>query len=265
MTVLIPASDHRLAAATIVVSFGIAAVYGFVAYRLVRRQVSPEARLASIQFSLWWGGLAASAALTGIEVALALGGVLGFPLALTLDLFTVLLDVTFLWGLVGFLVYVYTGKYHLVELTLFYAAFYVTALYYVLLENPTGVVLQSGEPTIHYTGSPNLGLAAIVVLGILVPVIAGGVAYLSLLRKTHDPTQRYRIWLVGGGILLWFALDAFFPSGSDGLLLLKALLELVPGIMSLIAYYPPDWVRERLRQASGAPAVPAPAEAATHP
>ncbi len=245
MSALVPSSQLPSAVAIVVVSLGVAAVYGFVGVRLYRRPIAPAARLASTQLALWWGGLGAVTALGGIQVAVAVAGAMSFPLALTFYLLSVLLDCAFLWGLVGFLTYVYTGRYHLVALSGFYAWFYVTVLYFVFSKQPHAVAMVGGQVTIEYLSAVAPALTVIVVLGLLGPEIVGAILYLSLLRRTHDAARRYRIWLVGGGILLWFLLDLFVPSSTANWTIARGVLQVIPGLMSLIAFFPPEWARRR--------------------
>lgn len=245
MTALIPPSQIPLAVAGAIIAFGVAAVYLYVGYRLYRRPVSAGSRLASAQFSLWWAGLGVGVAVGGVELALAAANALPFSMALTLYMVVVLVDCAFLWGLVGFLLYVYSGRYHVVALSVFYAAFYVSVLYYFFSQGPTGLILSAGQPTIVYSNAPIAVLEGPLVVGLVGPEIVGAILYLSLLRRTKDPAQRYRIWLVGGGILLWFGLDVFFPGSTTGWLLARGVAQVIPGLMSLIAFYPPEWARRR--------------------
>jgi hypothetical protein len=245
VSALVPTSAVPAAVANVVITFGVAAVYLYIGYRLSQRRVSAGSRLASYQFSLWWGGLGITVALGGIELALAIAGALPFALALTFYFFTDLVDCFFLWGLVGFLVYVYTGRYHLIELTLFYAVFYFTVVYFVFLRVPSSVVLVAGQPALAYSVAPVPVLELVIILGLLGPEIVGAILYLSLLRRTDDPARRFRIWMVGGGILLWWVLEVFLPSSTPGWALARGILTVVPGLMSLIAFYPPEWAQRR--------------------
>jgi len=245
VTPLVPAADAPLAGATVVISLGVAAVYLFVGRRIAEREVSRNARLASYQLALWWGGLGVSGVLGSVELALALANAYPFALALTLSLVGYLLAVAFLWGLVGFLVFVYTGRYHLIELTTLYGAFYVMIVYYYLAQAPYAVGFHAGAPTLLYAQPGLFWLAVPIVLILLGPVIVGGILYLSLLRRTHDRGTRSRIWLVGGGILLWFAIDLFIPDSSGSWSLVRSVIQVLPGMMSLIAFYPPAWAQRR--------------------
>jgi hypothetical protein len=253
VTPLVPAGDTALAAVTCVVSVGAAGVYLFVGRRIAERQVSSPARLASFQLALWWGGLGVTVAISALELVLALANAFPFALALTLALVSDLVAVALLWGLAGFLVYVYTGRHHLVALTALYGAFYVMLLYYVLDRVPHAVAFQAGAPTIVYSQPGPWWLVLPIVLILLVPEIVGGVLYLSLLRRTRDRGTRSRIWLVGGGILLWFAIALLVPSSAGSWALLRSVLEVVPGLMSLIAFYPPAWAQRRFGLASAVP------------
>ena len=245
MSALIPASELPAAVAIFVVSIGVAAVYVFVGLRLYRRPVTPGAQLASAQLSLWWAGLGVTTALGGLEVGLAAAGALSFAAALTCYMVLVLIDCAFLWGLVGFLLYVYTGKYHLLALSAFYAWFYVTVVYYFFSQQPTAVTITGGQMVFVYLVQPTPVLEGVLVLGLLGPEIVGALLYLSLLRRTDDSAQRYRITLVGGGILLWFLLDLLVPSSTADWTIVRGVVQVIPGLMSLIAYYPPEWARRR--------------------
>jgi len=221
--------------------------YFYVGARLYARPVSPSSRLAVAQFSVWWFGLGATTALGAVESLLAFAGVLTLPAAVTFQLLVVLVDVALLWGLVGFLIYVYTGRYHLVPLTAFYAVFYAAALYYEILGAPYALTIRAGVPTLSTLTVSDPILVGFVIIGLVVPELAGAVLYLSLLRRTRDRAQRYRIALVGFSLFLWFAISAFVPTTTGTWVVTKDLLEVVPALITLIAYFPPEAIRRRLR------------------
>lgn len=246
MSPLVPPHDTAITAATLVVSLAAASIYLYVGKRLFERLVSTSARLASIQLALFWGGLGVSILLGAVEVALALGNAFTLPLALTFVIMSDLVAVIALWGLVGFLTYVYTGRYHLPEWGAIYIAFFVMAIYYTLAQAPSGVAFVMGAPTIVYAVAPIKWLEAPIILILVGPELVGAILYLSLLRRTKVQEQRSRIWLVGGGILLWMGLDLFVPGTTGGWILARTVLEVIPGLMTLIAYYPPTWAQRRL-------------------
>jgi hypothetical protein len=258
MSALIPASQLPYALASLGASVVVAAVFLYVGVRLSQRVVSPGSRLASAQLSLWWAGLGVNVALTALDLTLAVLNVFSFPIALTLYLVTLLVDVAILWALTGFLVYVYTGKYHLAELGTLYAAFYVLVLYYVVTQGPARVVYQAGALAIGYNLPAIAWLSAVIIVLLIAPELIGAILYVSLVRRTRDHHQRIRIWLVGGGILLWILIDLVIPQSSPAWVVLHAALEIVPGIMSLFAFFPPVWVQRRF----GVPGADLPADVA---
>ncbi len=239
------------------IALGVAAVYGYVAYRLVRRPVSAEARLASAQFSLWWGGLGTLSAITGLEAILAGAGVLTLAAAYAAQLLVVLVTCLLLWALIGYLVYVYYGRYHLAYVSGFYAVFYLAALYYTVLTNPYGFVVRHGVVTLLTSPVTATPLTVFIVLGLIVPEFVCAGLYLSLLRRTHDRSQRFRITVVGVSIVAWFAIDLFFPTSSVPLVLARSVLLLAPAVATLLAYLPPAWVRSRYG-IEGVESAPAP-------
>lgn len=214
-------------------------VYAYVGRRLAARPVPVEARFARTQFSVWWYGLAASGIVTGLAALVAAEGGLTLPLALT-DYFVMLVvDVALLWGLVGYLTYVYTGRYHLLEISGFYALFYVGLLYFVFVQVPTSASIEAGAVIIHYQYGPPPLLAAFVVLALLLPEFIGTFLYLSLYRRTGDPTRRFRILLVGASLVLWFSTALFVPSTAPFWGVVKGGIETLAALLSLAAYWPP--------------------------
>ena len=240
-----PSSQVPGDAAVVLVTLVVSAFYLFIGYRLAQRKVSEGSRLAGTQLAMWWGGLGADLAMGAIELACALGGVLTFSLAMTLYLVTIIVIVASLWGVTGFLVYVYTGRYHLPEIGAIYIGFYVTYLYWFFAQSPTAVAIESGSAVWRYSGSSNLPLELVLVVLLLGPEIVAAILYLSLRRRTRDSAQRYRITLVGGGILLWFGIDLFLPATTIPWLIFRTLLLVLPALMSLAAYYPPEWARRK--------------------
>jgi hypothetical protein len=227
-------------------------VYAYVGWRLWQRPMPYSARLPAAQFSIWWLALGVGSLIAGIEGLAGGLGVLGFPTGFTAYLLTVLVDTAALWGLVGYLVYIYTGKYHLLALGAFYAAFYICALDYVIGNEPYAVVFSAGIPTILYhlrnTSGP---LFAFVAFGLVVPELVGAGLYVSLLRKTTDRTRRYRIAMVGVSVWMYFLL-AFVGTPSSLVAaevwnLVRAILDVVAAVVALVAFFPPEPLRRWLR------------------
>jgi hypothetical protein len=98
---------------TAVASFVGAGVYLFLGWRLALRRVSAGARLPAAQFALFWLGLAA---VTLGGAALSMLAVFTLPsdaLVVTVVHLEILLLCAMLWGLLGYLSYLYTGRSYL--------------------------------------------------------------------------------------------------------------------------------------------------------
>jgi hypothetical protein len=229
-------------------------VYAYVGSRLYERPVSAHARLPSAQFAIWWWGLGGTGVVAGLEAILYSVGHLTFALGLTAYLLTVLGDSIILWGLVGYLLYIYTGKYHLLELTGFYAAFYISAIYWIVSNGPNGVALTGGLPTITYAHVQGGLVFDFVVLGLVFPELIASILYFSLIFRTSDRTVRYRIGMVSAALFVFYGAAILKPSGSGAELwsLVTALLDVGSAIVALFAYVPP----ESLQRAWGITAVP---------
>lgn len=231
-------------------SFVSVVVYAVVGRRLSQRAVASPSQLARDQFSLFWYGLAVLTLFGGLESLLAAVG------AFSLDLDLLFLDLTLLgfcvafWGLVGYLVFLYTGRYYLVPLSALYALAYVLLLDYVITAAPSGFMLTGGRVVTVYGPAPGSSLTAVLVVILIVPEFLGAFAYLSLLARTRDRTLRFRISVVGLSLLAWFGTALIpIPSGSGGIAwgLAHPLVGAVAACLILVAYYPPAWVRSKLR------------------
>ncbi len=228
-------------------SLASAGIYGYVGQRLYRRPVSEGARLAARLFAVWWLGLCATSLLGAGQIVLAALGALGLPAAETISLLGTLVDCLFLWALVEFLTYVYTGRYALGWIGGLYALFTFAAVYYFYLGHPYAIVVRAGSPTLLTVPVSSRALVAVVDIGLVFPELVGGLLYLTLLRRVRDRTQRYRIAAVGTAVLAWFGIVFFFPAPTLALDLVRGLLLLVPPLLALVAYQPPEWLRHRLR------------------
>lgn len=236
-----------------VANLAVTPLYAYVGTRLYERPVPARARLPSAQFAVWWWGLGGTGVLSGLEAILYSVGALGFVGMFTLYLLTILADCVLLWGLVGYLLYIYTGKYHLLELTAFYAAFYVTVLYWVIASGPSGVALAGGLPALtesHPLGGPIL---IAVVIGLIFPELIGILLYVSLVRRAQDRTLRYRILMVSAALGLYFvggSFDPFTGVAAQEWALVRALIEAASAALALFAYFPPETVRRAFRVSS---------------
>ncbi len=256
----------RVSDAIGIVGLVAAAVFLYVGARLAQRPVSARAKLPALQFVIWWAALGVSAALGGTETILWGVGALSLPLALTFETLNVLAICGALWGLVGYLTYLYRGRYRLAEWTAFYTLLFVFVTYLLFALKPVGLTARAGTPSLVYGnyGVASTPVLVVFVLALLAPEAAGIVLYASLLRRTSDRTLRFRIIFVTASLAIFFGADLISIPASvlPPVLwsLTQSAIEAGASLLSLLAYFPPKRLREALR-VTPVPTSPAEADA----
>ncbi|MCI4321851.1 MAG: hypothetical protein L3K18_08535 [Thermoplasmata archaeon] len=227
-----------------------AALYLFVGWRISRRAVSPESRFAASQFTLFWIALSGATAIGGLLSLVAAFTTPALALAVTITDLNILLACALLWGLVGYLVYLYTGRGFVVPLAVLYGTLYVLLLYYLTAGDATSVVVTAGTVGVTYTtpvGGPILGVLAIL---LIVPEFLASFAYFTLVFRTKDRTIRYRVALVSWSLIAWFSIgSANIGAALGGGLAAEVFGRSIGDIAALVillAYYPPMAIRNRL-------------------
>ncbi len=225
------------------------ALYLFVGYRLSARKLAdPQERLAWRLFMLWWFGLAGTTLVGTVRNLLLLFGVTDPGLYSTVTYLNLLLVCVAVWGVSYYFLYLFTGNPQLLVPSLvFYGAVYVVLLY--LITANMSATLGSGNAATNGAVSPAWVLPALFLL--IGPVLLGALSYLSLAFRIRDRTQRFRITLVSGSILVWFLgallVMALNSRGAMGLRLLSQLLGLLAAIAVTWAYFPPMWMQRYLQ------------------
>lgn len=233
------------------------AIYVFVGYRLTRRALPRAGRMAAAGFVAFWYGIAISGLLggTGLQALLAAFDVLTLGVVLVLTQVSLLAISIALWGLLYYLVYLYTGWHRAwMAIAAFYVAFYAFLQYFIWDAGPTG--LRTGRWSVAVEYEKDIENATLsdpylfaLIVGLLVPQILASLAYLTLVFGVKNPTQRYRILLVSVSILVWFgspflALGAGISEG-DGYQIVSRLIGLGAAIVIFFAYHPPGFIRRR--------------------
>ena len=246
---------------TLLVSAGFAlitsAIYAFVGIRLARRPMPRTDRFVVYSFSAFWIGLAISTIVgaNGIPAALAARGYadLGFTLGLTqIGLLAITVA---LWGLLYYLVYLYTGRRSSwIPLAVFYVVFFGFLEYFVIDAHPIGLTTTAWAVNVEYQKyGPDTSLAnpviVALIVGLLVPQILASLAYLTLVFRVQSATQRYQILLVSLSIFVWFASPFFALSRnvaqSTQWQLISRFIGLAAAITIFFAYHPPGWIKRR--------------------
>jgi hypothetical protein len=226
-----------------------ALIYSFLGWRLSRRSVSVPSRLPAAQFAAFWLGLAALTAVVGLESLAAAFVLPSLAVAVTILYLEILVLCVVLWGLLGYLLYLFTGRSFLGPLSVAYGAVYVVLLYLVTTSDPTGVFVRLGTVMIEFGGSVGSDFGILLLVALILPEFVGALLYFSLVFRTPDRTVRYRVSLVSGSLIIWFGLAPLNISSllGGGLLadLLSRSVGTFAGLVTLLAYYPPRAVQVR--------------------
>ncbi len=228
-----------------------AAIYGYVAARLGRRTIShPEARLAWRLFALWWYCLAAATLAGGIPHFLSAFDIVSLLPFVALAYVEILLICVALWGLVYYLVYLFTGnRRFLIPVAIFYALYYFLLVYAITVSDPADVEITRWNVQLIYAHPPTGPFFTLLLVLLVFPQILSALAYFTLFFRVREATQRYRILLVSWCIVLWFG-SAFVASVAglseeDWWQILSRLIGLGAAVGILFAYLPPAIVKRR--------------------
>ncbi len=242
--------DITLATVTFVASV----IYMAVGVLFLRRRVEAPARLAQYGFSAWW-------------LALGLVGVVSLPLGLGLNLaeagllaWRVFLYTFFpalflgLGGLVYYLAYLYSGNQRLrTPILTYYALLTLMLVWLVEGFSPHIGLDDDGVTTVLFEPQQPRWASLLFSLGLVLPPLVAAGAYLMLYRSVDRREERYRILLVGGGIVLWFGYSLLntilsFATQTENepafaAQLVGALLGLASSALVLLAFWPPRRIR----------------------
>ena len=228
-----------------------ASIYAYVGWRLSKRVISSaESRLAWRSFTVWWYGLAATTLIGGF---LNLFGALGltiFPLFVTATYINILVICIALWGLLYYLIYLFTGNSRwLVPLAIAYWVYYVLLVYYITASIPESIKLEPWRTSLAYQAPQTGPFFAIVIALLLLPQIIGGLAYFTFFFRVPEVTQKYRILLVSWSIIIWFVSPLAALAGGlaqqDWWQLASRFIGLAAALTILMAYLPPRWLKQR--------------------
>jgi hypothetical protein len=226
------------------------AVYAYVGLVTWRRRVGGEAQLASDLFATFWLALAATTAAGALPRIMAYLGVADLALYATITHVNIFAICIALWGLLYYLLYLFTGKRGtLIPVSIFYVLFYAWLVYILAVRTPTGLEVDGWNVRLTYATEIQGPVITAFALLLILPPVLGAAGYARLFFKVDDPTQRYRIGLVSFTILAWFGtiLLVFFLQVGSGVWwqIASRLIGLAAAYLIYAAYRPPAWVRTR--------------------
>jgi hypothetical protein len=228
-----------------------AGIYSYVGWRLSKRVIaSADARLAWWSLTIWWYGLAVTTLIGGFQNLLGVVGLTNLPLFVSATYINILPACIALWGLLYYLVYLFTGNRRLLPpLAAFYTLYYILLVYYTTASIPERVEVGRWNTTLIYHAPLTGPFFVILVVLLFFPQIIGSIAYLTLYFRVTDVTQKYRILLVSISIIVWFLSPyAAFAGGlsqHDWWQFTSRFLGLAAALTILMAYQPPRWLKQR--------------------
>jgi hypothetical protein len=233
-----------------ILAFLSASIYFYVGRVLSHRhQSSSGAGMAWLMFVTWWYALALATLTGGMLSLLGAFGIIGLPLFITVTIINLLTTCVGLFGLVFYLLYLYTGRASLIwPLGIFYFFYYGLLVYVVEASDPIGVTVNRWSTNLQFQ-SIRGPLVVLVLILLVFPQILGSLAYFMLFFQVKDKTQKYRILLVSWSIIIWF-LSAFLASVAglsqqDWWQVISRLISFGAALTILFAYQPPSWIKRR--------------------
>lgn len=224
----------------------------FIAARLGSRQISGQYdRLAWNAFRIWWWGIGALTLVGMLNVVLPLIGIVSLPLFVIVGQLNLIVLSVALWGLLFYLVYLFTGKERWAKpLGIFYAGFYLTLLAYILWLRPTSVEVVEGRAVLQYANEASPAYSLALTLVLVLPQLISSLAYFSFYFRVRERSQKYRILVVSLAIFVWFAsplLANLLQLGDLPWWTIASRLIALLAIGAIYwAYYPPRFMQKRL-------------------
>ena len=236
---------------TVLFAMSAACIYGYVGWRLSKRVISSsEGRLAWGSFTVWWYGLAVTTLIGAFLNLFGALSVTSLPLFITATYINILVTCIALWGLVYYLIYLFTGnRRSLLPSAVFYIIYYVLLVYYITASIPDTINVGRWSTTLVYRDPLTGPFFIMVVVLLLLPQIIGGFAYFSLYFRVQEATQKYRVLLVSWSIIVWFLSPVIALAGGlaeqDWWQLASRFIGLAAALTILMAYLPPHWLKQR--------------------
>lgn len=233
-------------------SLSIGLLYLYVGSVVAKKPVSPEARPALTSFVLWWYGLGAVSLVGGATNLLGAYGALDLALLTTLTYALFLVLCLSLWGLITYLVFVFSGRTLQKSLGAFYLGFYFFLVYLLVAAKPVGIKTGRWSTTLDYANQVHPIFVTLFLVLLLLPQAIGSLAYLSLAFRTKERAARYRIVMVSVSIFVWFFASFIVSQAgiaqTDAWQVASKMIALGASVAILAAYRPPAWIQRWLEE-----------------
>lgn len=237
------------------------ALYAFIGMSLSKKTFAePSDASAWRAFRIWWYGMAVNTAINAVAILVLAAGVSALPLFVFFSITSTLAASFALWGLLTYLIYVYTGN-KARWLSYFYIAFALFLFYSIYSFQPSGVSMGAWQTSIQYANAPTgafaFAYAVFFLLLIALPPVIGSIGMFTLFFRIKERSAKYRALLVPLGIFALFGLAyliplALYPFGiRTGDLPWWPLTIRMVGLVALVviywAYFPPEFIQKRYK------------------
>lgn len=224
-----------------------------VARRIHGRSVSVGGLLAARAFVAFWAAMGTYMLLEGATGIAAAQGHASFAVDLAVRLASGPLLALAAGGLAFYVLYLFSGnRGWAVPIAAYYGFMGAMYSFSIWTHGPIGVTVGDWSQGLAYERPPaGDPVWSLVLASFGIPLVAGSLAYLALLRRAVDREQRYRITLVATSLLVWVVAGYLGQVAADGLLKFVSLVVVgfVTGLTVLVAYFPPhrvqDWLHHR--------------------
>lgn len=247
-----------------------ALMFSIVGRAVAQRRVSEEARTASTLFAVWWYGLAGVTALGAVNSIVAALGVRNLAFYVSGTMISLLALCVILFALLYYLLFLFTGRRGLLgPLALGYTLYFAFLVWYVIQREPQGILVHRWNVEIDYANEVTNPVTQLLVALLILPVLAGALAYFTLYFRTRDREQRYRIAMVSWSIIVWFgsagAVAESHLAQVDWWQVASRVIGVLAATATLMAYRPPAWIKAKFAPATSEPASPREPELRTAP
>lgn len=205
----------------LVISFGSMVLYAFIGASLGKKKFADQPTAAAWRaFRIWWYGMAVRTGTSGLAVALLAAGVSNIALYVVIDVIGIAGAAAALWGLLTYLLYVFTGRPRAsFWMGVFYALFFVAIVVSIIVFQPTGIHMGDFATAFDYANPPTGAFALVYGLALLLlislPPVFAAIALLTLYSKVNLGQQAW--WpltiRVVGIAALFVIYWAYYPPG----------------------------------------------------
>jgi hypothetical protein len=245
------------------ISFASAVLYLFIGWRLGEKTFRQEDDAKAWRaFRVWWFGMALTTGLQGLGSLLFAAGLTSLALHIPLVLIRSLTAAAALWGLLTYLIYIFTGRRGAaLWLGIFYSAFALLLIYSIYALQPGAITFSGWGTELTYQNVPSQAFGLIFAIALLLlislPPVIAAIGFFTLFFRVKERSSKYRALLVPIGIFMLFGLSylvplALYPFGVrlneiSWWPLTIRLISLVGLALIYWAYFPPTLIQKRLR------------------